>query len=195
MKAISTNRDGIEHPKSKLAASTIFSNFLYNKVLKAFVGTMFPPVFHSVLSLAIIFSCVLSAGLLLVYSLVSYIEYTDQGEKITAFECGFDPLSKIRAPFSTRFFLLVVLFLIFDVEVALIFPILRRMIISSTRVSLIIAILVFLSILFIGILHEWNEGALDWVRTSTGQLNISYWAHNSKMESSPIELCSDVLST
>nr|ATW72364.1 NADH dehydrogenase subunit 3 [Dolabella auricularia] len=115
------------------------------------------------LSLSIFFAIILSFALLIVYFLVKYIEYTDPSEKMTSFECGFDPLSKMRAPFSTRFFLLVVLFLIFDVEVALLFPILSIMTISSSSFILMIALLLFLLILLLGMFHEWNEGALDWV--------------------------------
>ena len=100
-------------------------------------------------------------ALLFIYFLVSYIEYTDPREKITSFECGFDPLRKMRAPFSTRFFLLVVLFLIFDVEVALLFPLLRLITLRSPTFLLIIALLLFLVILLFGMFHEWNEGALD----------------------------------
>ena len=76
------------------------------------------------------------------------------GEKITAFECGFDPLSQSRSPFSTRFFLLVVLFLIFDVEVALLFPMLRIISFSSRTLEMAIALFIFLGILLFGTFHE-----------------------------------------
>nr|ABJ55865.1 NADH dehydrogenase subunit 3 [Aplysia vaccaria] len=118
---------------------------------------------HSLLLMTIVFTMVLSAILLFVYYMVSYIEYTSPSEKMTSFECGFDPLSKMRAPFSTRFFLLVVLFLIFDVEVALLFPILSLMMLNSVSFILMVALLLFLVILLFGMFHEWNEGALDWV--------------------------------
>lgn len=72
---------------------------------------------------------------------------------MTPFECGFDPLRKIRTPFSTRFFLLVVLFLIFDVEVALLFPVLSAFY-STTSTSLLLALLLFIAILLFGMFHE-----------------------------------------
>ncbi|YP_003696.1 NADH dehydrogenase subunit 3 (mitochondrion) [Aplysia californica] len=125
------------------------------------------------LSMMILFSSILCSALLIIYYLVSYIEYTSPSEKMTSFECGFDPLSKMRAPFSTRFFLLVVLFLIFDVEVALLFPILSLMMLNSVSFMLMVALLLFLVILLFGMFHEWNEGALDWVSSSTGQLSMS----------------------
>nr|YP_010121343.1 NADH dehydrogenase subunit 3 [Ceratodoris hiroi]QRC77958.1 NADH dehydrogenase subunit 3 [Ceratodoris hiroi] len=110
---------------------------------------------------SVLFTSILSLILVSVYFLTNYISYTDQGEKMTAFECGFDPLSKMRSPFSTRFFLLVVLFLIFDVEIALLFPMLSLFQTSITWISTT-ALMLFLAILLFGMFHEWNEGALDW---------------------------------
>nr|YP_010853518.1 NADH dehydrogenase subunit 3 [Tritoniopsis elegans]WGM82657.1 NADH dehydrogenase subunit 3 [Tritoniopsis elegans] len=108
------------------------------------------------------FALILSAILAMVYMITSYISYSDFSEKLTPFECGFDPLSKMRSPFSTRFFLLVVLFLIFDVEIALLFPVLSSL---SMELSIILlfGLAGFLLILLIGMFHEWKEGALDWV--------------------------------
>nr|YP_009628535.1 NADH dehydrogenase subunit 3 [Bullacta caurina]QBX88149.1 NADH dehydrogenase subunit 3 [Bullacta caurina] len=115
------------------------------------------------LILAVLFSIILSAALLVVYYFVSYVDYNDMSEKMTPFECGFDPLSNSRTPFSSRFFLLVVLFLIFDVEVALLFPMLGLLSSSSSSFMMGLAMLTFLGILLLGTFHEWNEGALDWV--------------------------------
>lgn len=124
------------------------------------------------LILAVLFSIILSAALLVVYYFVSYVDYNDIREKITPFECGFDPLRNSRTPFSSRFFLLVVLFLIFDVEVALLFPILGLLSSSSRSFIIGLAILTFLGILLLGTFHEWNEGALDWVSNSVDQLSF-----------------------
>nr|YP_010833240.1 NADH dehydrogenase subunit 3 [Philine kinglipini]WFG53987.1 NADH dehydrogenase subunit 3 [Philine kinglipini] len=115
------------------------------------------------LSFCFIFAVLLSTILLAVFFVTSFVEYSDMGEKMTAFECGFDPLSESRSPFSTRFFLLVVLFLIFDVEVALLFPMLSIVSFSSSTLEMAAALLAFLAILLFGTFHEWNEGALDWV--------------------------------
>nr|WBV77006.1 NADH dehydrogenase subunit 3 [Phestilla sp. CUS-2023] len=111
---------------------------------------------------AFLFSLMLGSALIIVYIMTNYISYNNMSEKLTPFECGFDPLSKMRSPFSTRFFLLVVLFLIFDVEIALLFPILN-LFSSKTPILTLIALMLFLLILLIGMFHEWNEGALDWV--------------------------------
>ena len=121
--------------------------------------------------LAISFRVILAIALIIVYIITNYISYSRTREKLTPFECGFDPLSKIRSPFSTRFFLLVVLFLIFDVEIALLFPILR-LISRKTTLSILSALSLFLIILLLGIFHEWNEGALDWVSSWKGKLKF-----------------------
>nr|YP_010996929.1 NADH dehydrogenase subunit 3 [Dendrodoris krusensternii]WPH63913.1 NADH dehydrogenase subunit 3 [Dendrodoris krusensternii] len=110
------------------------------------------------------FTVALSIILVIVYHLTNYLSYTNSSEKMTPFECGFDPLSKMRSPFSTRFFLLVVLFLIFDVEIALLFPVLS-MFSSNVSTYMSFALILFIFILLFGMFHEWNEGALDWFST------------------------------
>lgn len=82
-------------------------------------------------------------------------------EKRSPFECGFEPFNSSRLPFSIRFFLIGIIFLIFDVEIALIFPIIN--IIKINQLSTwIITRLIFIAILILGLYHEWNQGALEW---------------------------------
>nr|WHL46519.1 NADH dehydrogenase subunit 3 [Pheosiopsis sp.] len=82
-------------------------------------------------------------------------------EKCSPFECGFDPMSSARIPFSLHFFLITMIFLIFDVEIALIFPIvpLFKMVnfMIWSKISLF-----FIIILLIGLYHEWNQNMLNW---------------------------------
>nr|YP_010011931.1 NADH dehydrogenase subunit 3 [Euconocephalus nasutus]QOI12349.1 NADH dehydrogenase subunit 3 [Euconocephalus nasutus] len=82
-------------------------------------------------------------------------------EKTSPFECGFDPKSSARLPFSLRFYLIAVIFLIFDVEIALLLPMTIIMQWSSI-ISWTIISVIFLLILLIGLFHEWNQGALEW---------------------------------
>ncbi|YP_010449131.1 NADH dehydrogenase subunit 3 (mitochondrion) [Pectinophora gossypiella] len=82
-------------------------------------------------------------------------------EKCSPFECGFDPKSSARIPFSLHFFLITVIFLIFDVEIALIFPMISSFFLTNifiwTKISFF-----FLLILLIGLYHEWNQNMLNW---------------------------------
>lgn len=82
--------------------------------------------------------------------------------KATPFECGFDPKDTARLPFSMRFFLLAVVFLIFDIEVALLFPVVLGLAVGKLTITVTAAV-IFLTILLLGLLYEWNQGSLRWV--------------------------------
>nr|QTC08129.1 NADH dehydrogenase subunit 3 [Parachauliodes buchi] len=82
-------------------------------------------------------------------------------EKSSPFECGFDPKNSARLMFSLRFFLIAVIFLIFDVEIALLLPLIMTTYTSNINIWLWTSFL-FILILLIGLFHEWNQGALDW---------------------------------
>nr|QII41975.1 NADH dehydrogenase subunit 3 [Anopheles sinensis] len=82
-------------------------------------------------------------------------------EKCSPFECGFDPMNSSRIPFSLRFFLIAIIFLIFDVEIALFLPMIM-IIKTSNLMNWSITSLFFIFILLIGLYHEWNQGALEW---------------------------------
>nr|YP_009327158.1 NADH dehydrogenase subunit 3 [Orthetrum chrysis]ANX09982.1 NADH dehydrogenase subunit 3 [Orthetrum chrysis] len=82
-------------------------------------------------------------------------------EKSSPFECGFDPFNKSRIPFSLRFFLIAVIFLIFDVEIAILLPMIESLY-SSSIISWSIVSIMFIVILLVGLYHEWNQGALEW---------------------------------
>nr|YP_010946992.1 NADH dehydrogenase subunit 3 [Sorineuchora bivitta]WGO57749.1 NADH dehydrogenase subunit 3 [Sorineuchora bivitta] len=82
-------------------------------------------------------------------------------EKSSPFECGFDPKNSARLPFSLQFFLIAVIFLIFDVEIALLLPVM--LINNSSNVMIWLSTTItFLLILLMGLYHEWNQGSLKW---------------------------------
>uniref|UniRef100_A0AAU7BA63 NADH-ubiquinone oxidoreductase chain 3 n=1 Tax=Notoplectron brewsterense TaxID=3073454 RepID=A0AAU7BA63_9ORTH len=82
-------------------------------------------------------------------------------EKHSPFECGFDPMNSARLPFSLQFFLIAVIFLIFDVEIALLLPMIFTFQWSNMQIWMY-TLMFFILILLIGLFHEWNQGALEW---------------------------------
>nr|YP_009935550.1 NADH dehydrogenase subunit 3 [Prosopocoilus astacoides]QNS37129.1 NADH dehydrogenase subunit 3 [Prosopocoilus astacoides]UTM10020.1 NADH dehydrogenase subunit 3 [Prosopocoilus astacoides castaneus] len=102
----------------------------------------------------------IALAMIMISSIISKKSFMDR-EKSSPFECGFDPKSSSRLPFSLQFFLIAVIFLIFDVEIALLIPLIS--IIKISKISLFIAISsFFIIILLSGLFHEWNQGALEW---------------------------------
>nr|APL97251.1 NADH dehydrogenase subunit 3 [Linevichella vortex] len=82
-------------------------------------------------------------------------------EKLSPFECGFDPYKKARTPFSLRFFMITILFLVFDVELTLLMP-LGVLTKHSDPSTIMFAAAFLVLIILAGLLHEWNQGALAW---------------------------------
>nr|AFY64342.1 NADH dehydrogenase subunit 3 [Limulus polyphemus] len=106
---------------------------------------------------SIILSITLSF-ILIILSLTLSKKSTLDKEKSSPYECGFNPFSSSRIPFSLRFFLISIIFLIFDVEIALLLPIPLTTSLKNSMITLSI----FLMILILGLFHEWNQGALEW---------------------------------
>ncbi len=81
-------------------------------------------------------------------------------EKLSAYECGFEPFNDSRMEFDVRFYLVAILFIIFDLEIAFLFP----WAISLGKIGLLgfVSMMIFLFILTIGFIYEWKKGALDW---------------------------------
>nr|ARH55105.1 NADH dehydrogenase subunit 3 [Negastrius sabulicola] len=103
---------------------------------------------------------IISMIMMLLASIISKKTFIDR-EKSSPFECGFDPKSSARIPFSLQFFLIAVIFLIFDVEITLLLPLIVSMKITNL-VNFILVTSTFLFILLIGLYHEWKQGALNW---------------------------------
>nr|ATD53005.1 NADH dehydrogenase subunit 3 [Psammotettix sp. EMHAU-2015-Zz053036] len=82
-------------------------------------------------------------------------------QKATPFECGFNPMTYTRLPFSIHFFLIAVIFLIFDIEIIMILPMILTMKVTVIFYWIITTIS-FTIILLIGLIHEWNNGMIDW---------------------------------
>ena len=81
-------------------------------------------------------------------------------EKISSYECGFDAFSDARNPFDIKFYLIAILFIIFDVEVLFFFP--WALTIKDLSFSAFYAMTVFMVILMVGFAYEWKKGCMDW---------------------------------
>lgn len=110
--------------------------------------------------LILFIALIVPLAVLLISIIISARSSVDR-EKSSPFECGFDPKSNARLPFSLRFFLLAVIFLVFDIEIALLIPTPITLNHSITLETLI-GVSLFVIILILGLLHEWNERSLDW---------------------------------
>jgi NADH-quinone oxidoreductase subunit A len=81
-------------------------------------------------------------------------------EKLSAYECGFDAFGDARGKFDVRFYLVAILFIIFDLEVAFLFP--WALALGDIGVFGFWSMMVFLGVLTVGFIYEWKKGALDW---------------------------------
>nr|YP_001816863.1 NADH dehydrogenase subunit 3 [Arapaima gigas]ABQ11863.1 NADH dehydrogenase subunit 3 [Arapaima gigas] len=101
--------------------------------------------------------------LTVVLALVSFwIPQMDpDSEKLSPYECGFDPMGSARLPFSLRFFLVAILFLLFDLEIALLLPLPWGNQLTDPLHAFIWATAI-LTLLIIGFVYEWAQGGLEW---------------------------------
>ena len=111
---------------------------------------------------AILFYFVIALALAFIILGLSFVFATRKAdpEKISAYECGFDPFDDARSRFDIQFYLVAILFIIFDLEVAFLFP--WALTLSKIGYFGFWSMMVFLIILTIGFLYEWRKGALDW---------------------------------
>ncbi|PCH80987.1 MAG: NADH-quinone oxidoreductase subunit A [Hyphomicrobiales bacterium] len=115
---------------------------------------------RSYLPIAVFLSISLVIGLALLVApfLVAY--RNPDPEKLSAYECGFNAFDDARMKFDVRFYLVSILFIIFDLEVAFLFP----WAVAFKEVGLFgfVSMMIFLSVLTIGFIYEWKKGALEW---------------------------------
>ena len=115
------------------------------------------------LDYSLFYFCLLISFLLsLVISIASIFltSKTPDKEKVSIYECGFNPINTPGKPFSIRFFLIGVLFLIFDLEITYLFP----WSISTNLINLKgqLIVILFIIILVLGLIYEWMKGGLEW---------------------------------
>nr|YP_010447204.1 NADH dehydrogenase subunit 3 [Donax dysoni]UTM92212.1 NADH dehydrogenase subunit 3 [Donax dysoni] len=104
---------------------------------------------------------IISVGLVLV-GLVLGLKAGYSREKLSTYECGFEPMASSRQAFCLRFFILAIIFVVFDVEIALLIPYVLS-VGEGLGWGIRFLVFSFIVILLLGLLHEYNEGSLDWV--------------------------------
>ena len=112
--------------------------------------------------LPIILFLIIAFGLSCAFIVVNFIlspKHPDP-EKLSAYECGFEPFQDSRMEFDVRFYLVAILFIIFDLEIAFLFP--WAIVIHEVGLIGLISMAIFLMILVVGFIYEWKKGALEW---------------------------------
>jgi NADH-quinone oxidoreductase subunit A len=106
----------------------------------------------------LVLSALIAGALLVAPFLLAY--RNPDSEKVSAYECGFNPFDDARMKFDVRFYLVAILFIIFDLEVSFLFP----WAVAFGKLGLFgfWSMMLFLAVLTIGFIYEWKKGALEW---------------------------------
>ena len=112
--------------------------------------------------LPILIFLAIAIGMAILMVAASYIlaRQRPDSEKVSAYECGFEAFDDARSQFDVRFYLVAILFIIFDLEVAFLFP--WAVALGDLGLFGFWSMVVFLGILTIGFVYEWRKGALEW---------------------------------
>ena len=90
----------------------------------------------------------------------AFKSHNPDSEKLSAYECGFDAFEDARTKFDVRYYLVANLFIIFDLEIAFLFP--WAIALDQIGLTGFVAMMIFLALLVVGFVYEWKKGALDW---------------------------------
>src|ERR1700738_5296477 len=104
---------------------------------------------------------VISLALLLIPFLIAYKR--PDPEKLSAYECGFNAFDDARMKFDVRYYLVAILFIIFDLEVSFLFP--WAIVLGDLGLYGYCSMMIFLGVLTVGLIYEWRKGALEWEST------------------------------
>ena len=112
--------------------------------------------------LSIILFLIIALGLSVAFIVINFIlsPKKPDPEKLSAYECGFEPFDDSRMEFDVRFYLVAILFIIFDLEIAFLFP--WAVSLGNIGILGFCSMMIFLFILTVGFIYEWKKGALDW---------------------------------
>ncbi len=118
------------------------------------------PILREYLPILILLALAVGLGLVLLLSAAILAVRNPDPEKVSAYECGFNAFDDARMKFDVRFYLVSILFIIFDLEVAFLFP--WAVAFGDISMTGFWSMMVFLAILTIGFAYEWKKGALEW---------------------------------
>ncbi|MGI9499391.1 MAG: NADH-quinone oxidoreductase subunit A [Geminicoccaceae bacterium] len=112
------------------------------------------------LPILIFLAIALGLGVLILLATFIIARQRPDTEKLSPYECGFEPFEDSRGRFDVRFYLVAILFIIFDLEVAFLFP--WAVSLGNIGVFGFWSMMIFLGVLTIGFIYEWKKGALEW---------------------------------
>nr|QKK69265.1 NADH dehydrogenase subunit 3 [Anterhynchium aff. flavomarginatum HB]QKK69278.1 NADH dehydrogenase subunit 3 [Anterhynchium aff. flavomarginatum SC] len=115
------------------------------------------------LMLLIFIPMILISILILINFLLSKKSTMDR-EKPSPFECGFNPITSARLPFTIQFFIIMIIFLIFDIEIIILIPLIPTLQLNLNLSTWFLTFLIILIILFLGLIWEWNEQSTTWIK-------------------------------
>nr|SBT96184.1 ND3 [Haploginglymus sp. JP-2016] len=111
----------------------------------------------------LIFTAMLISIIMAMLPIMTAKKTNKDREKLSPFECGFDPFKSSHAPFSLRFFIITVIFLTFEVELTLLLP-LGLLAMNNNYYYIMLMALIITMILIMGLIHEWVQGTLNWAQ-------------------------------
>jgi len=114
----------------------------------------------SYLPILIFLAIAVALGLVLLLSAIVIAVRNPDPEKVSAYECGFNAFDDAGMKFDVRFYLVAILFIIFDLEIAFLFP--WAVAFSDMSMTGFWSMMVFLGVLTVGFAYEWKKGALEW---------------------------------
>jgi NADH-quinone oxidoreductase subunit A len=116
--------------------------------------------------LPVLIFLIIAAGLAVVLLVLGtgigryFARFHNDRAKLSPYECGFEAFEESRAKFDVRYYLVAILFIVFDLEIAFLFP--WAVALGKIGSTGLIAMSIFLAILVVGFIYEWKKGALEW---------------------------------
>ena len=133
---------------------------MQTKVFLVGVENQVPELLNQYLPIAVFFAIAVGLAIAMVSASLLLGNQRPDDEKMTAYECGFDAFDDSRRQFDVRFYLVAILFIIFDLEVAFLFP--WAVAFGKLGATGFWSMMVFLGVLTVGFAYEWKKGALEW---------------------------------